>query len=658
MPFKFRLTIWVSALVVVALVGGFATTQRVLEGRFSERIRQELERTGVIVTDVMDARSRRLDQVAQILQKETLIVEGLRSYDLDRATWDNTLREELIEARFQELDALVLLDEDGAVVGIGNRVVTAQDVAALFDDFIYFDEVLETDRLVTGDVLKDAGKPLAMQWVGRAVLDVDVVLGAVFVGKVIDSEFVSRVKFLSGVDLVFVDPLNHQPIIATDLEWIAADQPMAVLEARLNDALSGTGVQRWQFNHDRVLCLANEGDALARERYHSKHVGSLPPYLLMKSLDAETHFVRAIRNASILIGGIAIAISIVLGFFLSRGISKPIDQLQAATQEIVRSNFAARVEVKSNDEFQRLAEAFNNMARGLQERERIRGAMNKVVSKEIADELLKGDIQLGGEERIATVLFSDIRGFTSLAEGMAPEALLDLLNAYFTRASACVDRHHGLIDKYIGDAVMALFGVPVTRAQPALDAVLAARDMVTELDLFNREYAQPLGKLIRIGVGINTGSVVAGNVGSDQRLNYTVLGDEVNLASRLEGLTVKYGVALIASQSTIQALPPNCGLRGRRLDRVQVKGKSEGVNIYDVWDVGVQEALIQDYETALDQLLKRDVQAALAGFGMLVERFPNDPASRVMLDRCEQFVLKPEQYDLEIRDGSYVFNSK
>jgi adenylate cyclase len=218
------------------------------------------------------------------------------------------------------------------------------------------------------------------------------------------------------------------------------------------------------------------------------------------------------------------------------------------------------------------------MVVGLEEREKIRDVMNKVVSPEVAHELLQHGVTLGGEEREASVLFADIRGFTTLSEKLPPPELIQLLNAYLGRMSRVIEEEKGVIDKYIGDEVMAVFGAPLASQDHARRAVSAAVNMLKELRRFNTEEgrASPL----RIGIGIATGPVVAGNVGSPQRLNYTVLGDTVNVASRLQGLTKEYGVPLILSGATCEQVSSlfSC----RPLGEVAVRGRQQATALYTV----------------------------------------------------------------------------
>jgi adenylate cyclase len=173
------------------------------------------------------------------------------------------------------------------------------------------------------------------------------------------------------------------------------------------------------------------------------------------------------------------------------------------------------------------------MIEGLKEKEKVRAVLNKVVSPEIATEILQNPLQLGGEEKKLTVLFADIRGFTHLTEHMPPQEVIGLLNECMTKISTLVDAHKGIIDKYVGDEAMALFGFPKEEPQSVTDAVACALNIVESMVLWNQERERQNLPKIEVGIGVHTGMVVAGNMGSENRLNYTVLGRNVNLTARL-----------------------------------------------------------------------------------------------------------------------------
>jgi class 3 adenylate cyclase len=231
---------------------------------------------------------------------------------------------------------------------------------------------------------------------------------------------------------------------------------------------------------------------------------------------------------------ISLLLAGVLASVLSRSLTRPVRALVAATERVGEGDFGARVEVRTIDEIGVLGRAFNEMSEGLALKERYRGLLDKVVSKDIAEELLKGEVKLGGEKREVSVLFADITGFTTITDGMEPPAVIALLNECMERLTDVVEREGGVVDKYVGDQIMAIFGAPVARGHDALRAVRTAMEMQRAMAELNVKRARRGELPLEVSIGINTGQVMAGNMGSPSRLNYTVLGDHVNLASRVE----------------------------------------------------------------------------------------------------------------------------
>jgi class 3 adenylate cyclase len=227
------------------------------------------------------------------------------------------------------------------------------------------------------------------------------------------------------------------------------------------------------------------------------------------------------------------AAGIVVAFFLSlilaNGFSVPLRSLVKATGEIQRGNFDVRVPVKSRDEIGRLAGSFNEMAEGLAQKELYRTVLNLVADEKVAHELVQGNLMLGGEERDVTVLFCDIRAFTELTQGMPPGEVIEMLNEHMTALTAVVKSHNGVLDKFVGDLLMAVFGAPMRHGDDTLQAVRCALRLQEERQKLNQTSRHQL----QVGIGVATGKVVAGCMGSTERLNYTVVGERVNLASRL-----------------------------------------------------------------------------------------------------------------------------
>ncbi|MDA1142656.1 MAG: HAMP domain-containing protein [Planctomycetota bacterium] len=271
---------------------------------------------------------------------------------------------------------------------------------------------------------------------------------------------------------------------------------------------------------------------------------------------------------------------------VARSVSKPVQALVEGARRIGKGDYKSEVEVTQSDEIGELAIAFNEMTRGLAEKDRVRDLLGKVVSTAVAEELLKNqDVKLGGEDLEVSILFSDIRSFTSLSESKMPGEILEFLNYYLTHMSEAIEAQDGIVDKYIGDAIMALFGAPVEQpdaADRAIKSALAMRDALVEV---NREFKKRGWEEIRTGIGINTDIVVAGNMGSPNRLNYTVIGDGVNLASRLEGLTKEYGVQIIVSEATL--LRAQGKYKTRSLGEVAVRGRIQPTLIFEL--LGIED---------------------------------------------------------------------
>lgn len=297
------------------------------------------------------------------------------------------------------------------------------------------------------------------------------------------------------------------------------------------------------------------------------------------------------------------------------------------------------------------------MAKSLSEKEKIRNLLGKVVSPAIAEELLNKGIDLGGEERFVTTLFSDVRNFTALCEGRKPEDILTLLNEYFTQISGKIENHGGVVDKYIGDAVMAIFGAPLQHHDDALRSLDAAFEICNALKELNMDFRKRGINPLSIGIGINSDIVVAGNMGSLNRLNYTVIGDGVNLASRLEGLTKNYGVDIIVSETTAHAAPEYVY---RELDRVRVKGKEKACTIYEPLgtEKNISHELLEElkfYNTALQSYRTQDWKSAAKQFTLLQDEFPDRQLYKVYLERIERLNKNQPKDNW---DGIYTFTSK
>ncbi len=286
--------------------------------------------------------------------------------------------------------------------------------------------------------------------------------------------------------------------------------------------------------------------------------------------------------------------------------------------------------------------------------------MSRYMDATLADRLLQEDEDiLGGHSSVATVLFSDIRSFTTFTEELGAQATVSLLNDYFTLMVECIQDEGGMLDKFIGDAIMAVFGTPLAHDDDPDWAVRSAIEMMNALGGFNRERTAAALKPINIGIGINTDAIVSGNIGSPKRMDYTVIGDGVNLASRLESACKQYGARILISEYTYGKLKAT--YRVREVDRVIVKGKTQPVEIFEILDYHTGETFPEIVEVLghfRDGIqCYRDMRwdASLKAFGEALRLCPDDALSKIYQQRCEQLKKDPPPTDW---DGVWVMKSK
>jgi adenylate cyclase len=293
------------------------------------------------------------------------------------------------------------------------------------------------------------------------------------------------------------------------------------------------------------------------------------------------------------------------------------------------------------------------------DKRKVRGTFGQYVAPGVINLLLERPelLQLGGEEKDLTAMFSDIRGFTALSEGLSPEELVGLLNEYLSEMTETIFRNWGTLDKYIGDAIMAFWGSPYPQADHAERACRAALEMLQVLKKLQERWQAEGRPQINIGVGINSGPMVVGNMGSKNRKNFTIMGDEVNLASRLEGTNKEFGTRIIISESTYQATSHL--MVARELDLIRVKGKMRPVRIYELLAHADQQEQFRDlldrFRQGLSFYRGGAWDSAAEIFGGLVQDYPNDKPSQIFLDRCRDLIAQPPEGRW---DGVYVMTHK
>jgi class 3 adenylate cyclase len=294
--------------------------------------------------------------------------------------------------------------------------------------------------------------------------------------------------------------------------------------------------------------------------------------------------------------------------------------------------------------------------------ENLHKAFSTYLSEDVVNELISDPtrLQLGGLRRHISVIFTDIQGFSGISELLSPDEIVYLLNQYLTVMSDAILDQKGTIDKFNGDAIMAFFGAPLELADHALRACVSAITMKKREEELNRKFIEanisPAPFLTRIG--INTGDMVVGNMGTERKMNYTIMGSAVNLASRLEGINKHYGAWILASETTVKEAGD--AIVSRRLDCIRAAGLNEPVRIYEILALAEEASpavleLIENFHMALDLFEKRDWPAAEAAFAAILERNPSDGPSKLYLERCRQYRQTPPSPDW---DGVFNFDKK
>lgn len=289
-------------------------------------------------------------------------------------------------------------------------------------------------------------------------------------------------------------------------------------------------------------------------------------------LDALLAAVARLRMAVIALGACTLFAALLVAFYLAKRFSRPIAALVEGTERVRRGDLAGEVKVDSRDEFGALAGAFNAMTQDLALKERYREVLAKVSDPSVAQRLVEGDLELGGEVRKAAVLFCDIRGFTAMTERMDPAEVIALVNEHMTAMTKLVYLHSGVVDKFVGDLVMAVFGVPTSSGHDVEHATRCALQMIAERAQLNASS----GRTVEVGIGLAYGELVAGCMGSEDRLNYTVLGDRVNLASRLCNAAGRGEI--LVDEDVAGAIGE--GIQAEARAAIELKGFSEPVAVF------------------------------------------------------------------------------
>lgn len=392
----------------------------------------------------------------------------------------------------------------------------------------------------------------------------DEVFGTLTMGLHIKNSDAEELKKDAGSDVSFI--LAHKVIASTLEEEKQVDLMKATFERKdeikksMDDSTATRIVELYLKDETYLTSFFVLGGGEGGPRAY---------YAVSASLDQALAPLRQLQRRIIVIGLFAIILTFASGFFIARGITAPVKKLVQGIHRIGAGDFSYRIEVESADEIGMLAAAYNDMSAGLKERVE----MEKFVSSSTLDMIKRSHedgVQLGGERKIVTVLFSDIRGFTAFSEKVDPEEVIGMLNLYLSKQAKLVLKFNGVIDKYVGDELVAVF-----EGENMVDnAVLCAVEIQKEMTILH----QQLDQKVRIGIGINSGLVVMGNMGSEERMDYTVLGSNVNLGARL--CSMAEGGQIILSESSQRLM--KIKIKNRPLPPIRVKGVENPVPIYEI----------------------------------------------------------------------------
>ena len=387
--------------------------------------------------------------------------------------------------------------------------------------------------------------------------------------------------------------------------------------------------------------------------------------LLRADADLTTQKQRRVTLIAAFLTLLAAVLGLVFSLLVSAGVTRPVRRLLEGARAVEAGNLDERVPITSKDEIGHLTTAFNQMVEQLRLKERIRETFGKYIDPRIVEGLIdRPMLAAEGERRVMTVLFCDLRGFTGTSEGMTPQGLVKVMNRYFSTMSAPIRDHEGIIDKYIGDAIMAYWGPPFTDdAAQARLASFAALRMLELVPQLRTELPELLGvrnlpTAFDLRIGIATGDVLVGSIGSEWMMNYTVMGDTVNLASRLEGANKEYGGRILVSEATLAAASD--AVEAREIDRVAVLGQNRPQAVFEIMarkgELSTAQFELRDhFSEGLACYRRRQWREARSAFEAALAVVPNDGPTITFIKRLDRLILHPPGEDW---DGAWRLEQK
>lgn len=535
-------------------------------------------------------------------------------------------------AQDAEADSVFMVDDTFQIRGIYPTNEKFQEWVGANLDRFSIKEVLETGRDKRG-MVSGAGKLMSTVALPlKESLGDEYALGAMIVIKHIDDQWVEELMG-KQIEQNFLQVVffSESKIVAKN---VSEKFGTAVIK-NLEEISNGPGM--FQFAGERYIT----------QKGFYPNSGDKAGYLYATSLDSSLIPFKEIQNKILLTGIAVLLVGILFSILFAKRIALPLRLLLEGTKGVTDGNYDFEIKHTSRDEVGQLSKAFNHMLKGLKEKQYIQDTFGKYVHPSIVADILSdpNKIQPGGTRSYQTVLFCDVANFTSFSETMAPESLIKLLNEYLGAMTEEISSSSGILDKYIGDAIMAFWGPPFTLGNHSLLACQAALNMQSHLGKLRPQWLSQGLPEIRTRVGIATGHMIVGNIGSDKNLEYTCIGDTVNYSSRLEGINKLYGTDIIIDVFTKKHVEHDLLLR--ELDMIQVKGRAQGSQIFEVMaekknSTQEQSLLKLEYETALALYRKGEFVQAEEAFTSLFHTH-NDFPSKTMSERCRKYIASPPE---------------
>jgi adenylate cyclase len=654
-PFSFRTKVFIvlAGVVCLAIFSILFILQETTRNRVQENIKERFQNSRVALEHLQELRKQYAIDAIKTLSNSNAQFRSIlstASVSINNLGFGNPGNEKELQkdanlrlnsllpfiSMYHEFDLFIVVDAEGTLLFSKTAPENfGEDLTSLslFEQLehqgdavdIWFAGTQTENNLLISPEQRDA----AYYVIATPVEFREEIHGAVICAKRIDNSTLSRLKSISGTDLTLY---SVEGVLASTL----SSAKIQFLSLYLKTATHKNNTAIYEVDLDKEVFLSMHFPILPNVRLEKGG------FIVLKSYTQEIKFLSRLRLTFLLVGGIILIIAIGFSFILARGITKPLKQLSLAAKDIGAGQLDIKVDIRTGDEIENLGSAFNDMVKGLKEREFIKRTFERYVSPTVAAEIMKNPdmLRLGGQKKKITVFFTDIGDYTNLSETLSPEEVVRHINEYFQGMCNAILDYDGTINEFQGDAILAFWGAPIDQEKHALLACRAA--------LSCQEFLRHLeAKWIAEGLpprtyrfGLNTGDVVVGNIGSASRFKYGVIGDNVNLASRLETANKYYGTQIFISEQTYSLI--NDRLIAREIDIIQVVGKSKPVKVYEL--VAEKEKIdekkaesLEHFGAGLYAYRRREWEDAVLCFEKVLCQTPEDSPSKVYIQRCKAY---------------------